>query len=283
MDITLDSCSAPIIYWCPECGKRYCTDDYHDDDYCVNCGYNGGDGWDLSPSITGNGSKVLVIEPKVELLTPVTHLVDYEKLIEQAGRTCYASGDKITADSAGKFIDRIIRSGHHSVIEHCSISYRFILSRAASHQAVRHRLTAVSQESMRYCDFSREKMLEDGKFKIIVPPTISADPLKMQKFLISATRSYEDYIDLRNSGIPPEDARFVLPHCSKTELVMTANIREWRHIIEERGLNPHAQWEIRQLMKDVLYELNHYLPNCFKDLVVKLTEQKENTNETKKS
>jgi thymidylate synthase (FAD) len=214
---------------------------------------------------------VTIIEPKVELITPVSHLVDYSTLIELAGRTCYKSEDRIDKDSADRFIKGIIKAGHLSVVEHCSISYRFTCSRAASHQLIRHRISAFSQESQRYCDYGKLG------FQVILPPKIAADPRSREDFILAAEHAYSWYLTLRGRGIPPEDARFVLPNCSKTEVVTTFNLRMWRHVIKERGMNSHAQWEIRSLAMAVLYELNHYLPSFFGDMVQELEEKKNET------
>ena len=207
-----------------------------------------------------------IVEPKVELLTPISHLVDYEKLIELAGRNCYKSEENITDFSAQKFITgTIIKNGHLSVIEHCGVMYRIICSRATSHQIVRHRIGShYSQESMRYVDYGRRG------YQIIIPPSIQQNPEMSEQFKESCVRDYQMYTKFRNEGIKPEDARFLLPHASKTELVMSCNLRQWRHVIEERALNNHAQWEIQGIMRDILYELSHYLPSFFNDLKDKL-------------
>ena len=210
---------------------------------------------------------ITIIKPHVILETPVAHIVDYMKLLEVAGRTCYKSEERITEGSADKFVGGIVRRGHESVLEHVSIIYRFIMSRAASHQLVRHRICGFSQESQRYCDYG------DLGFQIILPPSIADTPMAAP-YIEQCAQAYDMYNQLRDRGIPPEDARFVLPNASKTELMMSTNLRQWRHVIRERGLNKHAQWEIRQLMQDVLYELNNYLPVIFGDLVEELAAMK---------
>ena len=211
---------------------------------------------------------ITVIKPKVELITPVEHLVDYTKLLEKAGRTCYKSEERITGESANKFIRGIVRRGHESVIEHCSITYRFICSRVCSHQLVRHRLAAYSQESQRYCDYGKLG------FQVIMPPSIeAADSFIKTRFLNNCEESYATYLYLSSSGVPVEDARFALPNAAKTEVVATYNLRTWRHVIKERFLNPHAQWEIKSLFQAILYELNHYLPVIFEDLVAKIPKE----------
>jgi len=210
---------------------------------------------------------VVVIEPSAVLLTPVAHLLEYPKLIELAGRTCYKSEDRITHDSARRFILGIIKRGHESVIEHCSVTYRIICSRACSHQLVRHRIAAYSQESQRYCDYKNE-------FQIIVPPSVKQDINLYYNFVDSAQRAYMDYRKLREAGVKPEDARFLLPNCAKTEVVVTYNLRQWRHVINQR-IDPHAQWEIRKIMKSILYELDHYIPVFFEDIVKRLNEDRK--------
>lgn len=212
---------------------------------------------------------ITVVKPGAELVTPVAHLVDYAKLIEQAGRTCYKSEDRIDDESAVRFIKSIIKRGHESVIEHCSVTYRITCSRACSHQLVRHRLAAYSQESQRYCDYSKSG--EDLGLQIIVPPSIeNARGAQYDEFMMSMGDAYDDYLALRDSGIPPEDARFVLPNACKTEVVTTFNLRMWRHVLQERWINKHAQWEIRQVMNKIAYELNHYLPVFFEDIIKRI-------------
>jgi thymidylate synthase (FAD) len=212
---------------------------------------------------------ITVVEPGAELVTPVAHLVDYAKLIEQAGRTCYKSEDRIDNESAARFIKSIIKRGHESVIEHCSVTYRITCSRACSHQLVRHRLAAYSQESQRYCDYSKSG--EDLGLQIIVPPSIQkVGGTKLEAFMVAMEDAYNDYVFLRDNGIPPEDTRFVLPNACKTEVVTTYNLRMWRHVLQERWLNKHAQWEIRKVMSAIAYELNHYLPVFFEDIVERM-------------
>jgi len=209
--------------------------------------------------------KITIVKPGAELITPVNHLVDYAKLIETAGRSCYKSEDRITNESAPRFIRSIIKRGHESVIEHCSVTYRITCSRACSHQLVRHRIAAFSQESQRYCDYGKLG------FQVIMPPTIDNHVLARVCFVNQVREAYSNYLALREYGIPPEDARFLLPNASKTEVVTTFNLRQWRHVFNERLLNPHAQWEIKSIMRDIAYELNNYIPIFFEDIVEKLS------------
>jgi thymidylate synthase ThyX len=130
-----------------------------------------------------------------------------------------------------------------------------------SHQLVRHRIAAYSQESQRYCDYGKLG------FQVIIPPKIQENAEALKHFTTAMENDYSWYLTLRDMGILPEDARFVLPNASKTEVVATYNLRMWRHLLKERWLNTHAQWEIRKVMNDIAYELNHYLPVFFEDIV----------------
>lgn len=212
-------------------------------------------------------------EPRLDLVTE--HL-------ERCGRTCYKSEDRITEDSADKFVRMICRNNHVSVLEHSSVTVRVVCSRACSHQLVRHRLAAYSQESQRYCNYNRRGL------QVICPPSVGLEPgeycrtdqaglalfngepltLSMvQVFWLDAIdNSYDRYGLLIKEGLRPEDARFVLPNACKTELVVTMNLRTWQHVFRERALNEHAQWEIRGIFKSIYNEFNKQLPSVFGDL-----------------
>ncbi|HAP67399.1 MAG TPA: FAD-dependent thymidylate synthase [Nitrospinae bacterium] len=191
---------------------------------------------------------------KVELLaiTP-----DSEKLIEKAGRTCYLSFDKITADSTEKFIRMLVKSGHESVLEHAYATFRITGgSRAFTHQIVRHRLCSFSQQSQRYVD-------EKG-FEVVTPPSIEKNreaKILFDNFIESAK---DTYIRLQSMGIRKEDARFVLPNAVESEIVISANFREWRHVLKER-CDKAAQWEIRETALEILKILKNYAPVVFEN------------------
>jgi thymidylate synthase (FAD) len=164
---------------------------------------------------------------------------DAERLIEAAGRTCYDTGDRAAADSAAKFIRMLIRRGHLSVLEHASATFRVKgVSRALTHQLVRHRLASYSQRSQRY-------VKEDG-LAYVTPPAITANKDALEVFRKALEEAREAYDKLLEAGVAPEDARFVLPNAAATEVVVTANFREWRHVLALRG-HAAAQWEIRRL------------------------------------
>ena len=169
----------------------------------------------------------------------------------------------------------IIKSGHESVIEHCSITVKIICDRSCSHQLVRHRIAAFSQESQRYCNYNKLG------FEIIQPRTIKKDTkMGAANWVYNAwydtvelsLAAYEQLIDY---GIPPEDARSVLPNAMKTEVVTTFNLRQWRHVFIERALNRRAQWQIREIMLDILASFDMYLPCVFIDLAEKAEKQRK--------
>lgn len=180
-----------------------------------------------------------------------------EDVIERAGRTCYQSYDKIGARSASKFIKGIIKRGHESVIEHASATFIIVGSRAMTHQLVRHRLASYSQKSQRY-------VKEDG-FEYIIPSDMHWDEGLWEFYKECMSEINDMYLKLREWGLAPEDARFVLPNACKTEIVMTANFREWRHFIKMR-CDRHAQWEIRDVAHVILEMLHFVAPSCFQDL-----------------
>lgn len=199
-----------------------------------------------------------LIEPSVELIwvTP-----DAERIIELSGRTCYKSENNITEYSHQTFIKNVILNHHESVLEHASASIRFITDRGVSHELVRHRLMAVSQESQRYCSYGKDKF--DNQITFI-----------NQNDLVG--KDYEDwyeccskiemtYLDLVNKGIRAEIARSILPNCTKTELIVTANFRQWRHMFKLRR-SPASHPHMRHIM-DKAYEcLRIVSPNVFNDI-----------------
>jgi len=181
---------------------------------------------------------------------------DAEKLIEQAGRTCYLSFEKTGADSANGFIRRLIAMGHESPLEHAYASFRIKnCSRAMTHQLVRHRLMAVSQQSQRYVD-------EDG-FTYVVPAGVAdefVDDFHNDMKIIN--QMYRKWL---RRGLKKQDARFVLPNACTSEIVVSADFREWRHILKLRT-SPKAQWEIRGACTQILGILKQSAPACFADI-----------------
>ena len=194
---------------------------------------------------------------KVELIyiTP-----NAEKVIEKAGRTSYQSFNRIEEGSEKKFIRMIINLGHLSVIEHAVASFRISdVSRSLTHQLVRHRLASFTQKSQRYVD--------ERNFTFVEPPKVEENPEAHEIYVNFMKTVRETYKKLRDLKIPKEDARFVLPNATTTEIVITANLREWRHIVELRG-SEHAQWEIRRMTIEILKILKREAPTVFEDFVI---------------
>lgn len=183
------------------------------------------------------------------------------ELIEKAGRTCYKSEDRITEGSAAKFAKMLLDLGHETVIEHASASVRFITNRGVTHELVRHRLCSFSQESTRYVRYNND-------IEFIQPVWWNdAATSEEQKTIWLATMEAAEkaYHAALKAGAKPEQARDLLPHALKTEIVMTANLREWRHVFELRCSNKsHPQ--MYTLMRDCLAGFAATIPVVFEDL-----------------
>jgi len=198
---------------------------------------------------------VKIIQPLIEILTPIDG--DYIlKFLEQCGRTCYKSEDKITEDSAEKFVRALIKSGHESVIEHYSITVKVVCSRAISHQIVRHRIGSYSQESQRYVSY------KDG-IEVIERPGLKGEALK--EWEGAQQRSIDSYRRLIELGIKPEVARDVLTNAAATEIVMTLNPRQWRHFCRLRT-SPAADPQMRVIAGMILKEFKANIPVIFEDI-----------------
>lgn len=183
-----------------------------------------------------------------------------EKLIEKAGRTAYLSFGKISKGSEKQFILMLIKKGHFSIFEHAYASFRIKgASRAFTHQLVRHRLCSFTQQSQRY--------VNESHFEYIEPQAIK-NSKKAHILFVNFIENVKDvYSKLQKVGIENEDARFVLPNAVASEIVVTANLREWRHIIELRG-SPDAQWEIREVILSILRILRKKVPTVFCDFEI---------------
>lgn len=177
------------------------------------------------------------------------------KVIERMARTCYRSSE--SEESRDSFIMKLVKAGHESVIEHVSASFMLTVPRSISHQIVRHRIgVAYSQESQRYCNYSKEPV------DVIAPvPEIHGIVFKDWKdACIEAVKSYRKLIA---SGVEPQRARSVLPESTATRLGMTANLRAWRHILKERFFNQRADPAICNVMGIVANYLERMYPPVF--------------------
>jgi len=192
------------------------------------------------------------LEVELVAITP-----EPQKVIEAAGRTCYLSFDKIDDNSQAGFIKRLIKMGHESPLEHAYATFRLKnCSRAMTHQLVRHRLMAVSQQSQRYVD--------EEDFTYVMPESMPAE--LADEFHNDMKTIQQMYKKWRDKGLKKEDARFVLPNACTSEIVVSANFREWRHILTVRT-DKGAQWEIKKAAFKILDILRSLAPACFEDIV----------------
>ena len=197
---------------------------------------------------------------KVKLLA---HTDNPEKVIALAARLCYSDTSidtlekEFTEDKIKVFIKKIIDLGHESVLEHAVFTFAIEgISRACSHQLVRHRIASFSQQSQRYVNFKN--------FDYIIPDSIKTSDQK-NKFRQSLESIFKFYTDMVKKGIAPEDARFILPNASATKLILTMNLRELKHFFRLRTCN-RAQWEIRELALNMLKLLKNKIPLLFSQM-----------------
>jgi len=199
--------------------------------------------------------------------------------IEMAGRTCYKSFDQITSESAVRFVKKLIERGHESVIEHEKISVRILCDRGVMAELTRHRLASFSVESTRYCDYQNHVAfvippwcnIEPGEFG--TEPQDEPDACLAQvtddpstyTWLMTMAGAERAYKSLRQAGWTPEEARTVLPNSLKTEMVMSANLREWRHFFKLRTAKA-AHPQMREITIPMLQEFKLKLPEVFGDL-----------------
>lgn len=194
------------------------------------------------------------------------------QLIELAGRTAYQSREKIIQDSANKFVKMLRDRGHESVLEHSCMTVEFNnVSRGFSHELVRHRLASYTQESTRYVD--------ESNFLVVIPPNKEANEKLVELNLPNGIKikvSFQEWMDLneqmyrglRKADWVPQDARQALPIGIKSQIVITCNFREWRHIFKLRTA-PTAHWEIRRVMINLLTEVKEKIPIIFDDILKK--------------
>lgn len=234
-----------------------------------------------------------LIKPSIEFIDEINRDAVLQK-IEKAGRTCYKSEEKITPTSAAKFVTNLVNRGHWAMVEHGgSYSVKIITDRGVTHEIVRHRLASYAQESTRYCNYCNNKFGEDIKFvipagKIDKLPEGKLDPIFFKDVVIGFVKrenpnkqlvlnedelifltslyqaecAYKNYI---NCGHTPQEARALLPNALKTEIIVTMNLREWKHFIELRSQGttgaPHPDMKI---VADMIYNYFSYaLPEIF--------------------
>lgn len=214
-----------------------------------------------------------LVRPSFEVLA-IMHNNSALDLIEEAGRTCYKSEDKITGNSSKKFVADLIRRGHHSVLEHSAMTIKFTVDRGVSHELVRHRLCSFSQESTRYCNYKDEVTfiipswlnIKEGK-----PILNDYDYDTCEYLWLTAIDEAELIYQLliHKHQWSPQQARTVLPNSLKTELVMTTNFREWRHIFSLR-CDKASHPQMREIMIPTLDYVKTVVPVVFDDLTFQL-------------
>lgn len=203
-----------------------------------------------------------IIKPGIAFITPINGDVILKRL-EECGRVCYKSEGKITEDSAPKFVAAIIKRGHEAVLEHCSFTVKFICDRGVSHEIVRHRVASYCQESTRYCNYSKGDF--GGEITVIEPCYLNKGTFAYGEWEKACQRAEEAYFNLLNWGLTPQEARAVLPNSLKTEVVMTANVREWRHFLKLRS-SKAAHPQMREVATQLLKELQEKIPVLFDDI-----------------
>jgi thymidylate synthase (FAD) len=199
-----------------------------------------------------------IIQPSFEILN-LPNREDILRLIELAGRVCYKSEDRIEPGTAGPFVEKIGKIfKHESVLEHSTMTVKFICDRGVSHELVRHRLCSFSQESTRYCSYAKGKF--GGEITVIAPPFNNAyQEIAWREGMLACEKVY---MDMLGEGASPQVARSVLPNALKTEIVVTANLREWKHIFAMR-CSEKAHPQMRELMVPLYARLSQELPEIF--------------------
>ena len=205
---------------------------------------------------------MIVIKPSIEILTALNG-IDILKHIEKCGRVCYKSEHRITDNSYIDFVKNIIRRGHEAVLEHYSITVKFICDRGVSHEIVRHRLASYCQESTRYCNYSRDEF--STQITVIEPLYLEPNSMSYYSWETACLEAEKQYFELLNLGNMPQEARAVLPNSLKTEIVMTANLREWRHFLKLR-CSSAAHPQMREVACMVLKRFQSQIPVVFDDI-----------------
>lgn len=205
-----------------------------------------------------------IISPSVEILgnpDPRQML----RNMEAAGRVCYKSEANIKENTAGPFLRRLVQSGHESVIEHEKLSVKIICDRGVTHEIVRHRIASYSQESTRYCNYTKDKF---GNELTFIKPLFWDEGDTCYTLWKEQMASIEKgYFALIEAGATPEEARSVLPNSLKTAIVVTMNMREWRHFFRLRG-SKAAHPQIREIVRLLLPKFRELLPDLFEDIVI---------------
>lgn len=204
-----------------------------------------------------------IVNPSHTFITPLNRDATLKR-IEECGRVCYRSEHKITEDSAPKFVRMVVEMGHHSVIEHCALTVKFVTDNGILRELTRHRIgVSFSVESTRYCSYDKEQFGKEVSF--VKPSALKEGELVYNYWYGACLNAEGAYFAMLDNGARPEIARSALPLCTATTIVMTANLREWRHVLRLRCA-PAAHPDMRALMKPLLADFNGALPEIFGDV-----------------
>ena len=202
-----------------------------------------------------------IIEPIIEV--EKVDGIQIMKNIERACRTCYRSEGKITEDSYKTLLKNCITRGHESVLEHEKVTVRMTCDIGVYKDLTRHRIASFSIESTRYCNYGKDKF--NGEIKFIKPCNIEEDTDTYKLWKNACECIEKMYIEMSNSGATPDQMRMILPHSTAAEVTMTANIREWKHILDLRT-SSHTHPAIRQLLIPLLLYFKEIMPEIFADV-----------------
>ena len=200
-----------------------------------------------------------VIDPYFEIITPIDREAVYRH-IELCGRVCYKSEGNVGEGSAERLIRSMLARGHESPIEHFSISVRIVTDRGVSHEWVRHRLASYSQESTRYCNYSKD--IFGGEITFIKPASLEEGTPEYAAWENAMANAERSYLDMLSMGVAPETARSVLPNSLKTEFICTMDLREWRHFFALRTA-PAAHPDMRAVACPLYEKFRELLPVFF--------------------
>ena len=205
-----------------------------------------------------------VIQQSYEILTDLSDSTKILKDIERVGRVCYKSESNITQDSYIKFCKMLRDRGHEAMIEHSQLSVKFIVNRAIANEIVRHRLFSFAQASTRYINYSKDKF--GNEIKVIEPEELLPSNSSVYQFWYNSCKNAEDaYMALLYDNVKPEIARDVLPLSTATEIVVTGNIREWRHFFSLR-CDTKAHPQLVSISRTLLNDLKSKIPVLFDDI-----------------
>jgi thymidylate synthase (FAD) len=183
--------------------------------------------------------------------------------LERYARVCYKSEDKMLPEGNPDFLKSKLKLGHESIIEHEKVTVMFIIDRGISHEIVRHRIAAYSQESTRYCRYSQDKF--GNEISVIEPYFFLDDEPSYKQWKDACEAAEQSYMALLQAGRSAQEARSVLPNSLKTEIVVTYNMREWRHFFRLR-CDPAAHPQMRQVAIPLLLYFKQQMPSLYDDI-----------------